>query len=425
MKRILFVSENVTLAQVVRLVTLARSLDPERYEIHFACSEFDDLIFAGTRFVRHELATLPRKRIDRALRTGRRLYEMRDLEAYLEADLEIIDRVRPALVVGDLRWSLAVAAPLRKLPFAALINAYWSPYALREGFPLPEHPIVELLGVELAARYFPRALPSVFAHFARPLNRLRKRHGLHEIGSLPQLLTHADWVLHPDIPELVPTGSLPSTHGYLGHVPWAPDVPLPPLDDLDPARPLVYVTLGSSGKFDCLPIVLSALQGLPLNVLVSTAGRDLNLPDGPGLRVARYVPGDLASAHASLVISNGGASTAYQALAAGRPVLGIPFNLDQYLAMSAIEQTGAGVLLRSGTLRPEQVREAAIRLLESGAARASARQLAAAMARYDAAARFSSFVGAVTSLARSSPAAGQAASKSPIRRSGVDAGALR
>ena len=38
----------------------------------------------------------------------------------------------------------------------------------RQGFPLPDHPIVRLMGVERAARYFPKALPWVFAHFARP-----------------------------------------------------------------------------------------------------------------------------------------------------------------------------------------------------------------------------------------------------------------
>ena len=48
--RILFVAEAVTLAQVVRLATLARGLDPARYEVHFASARFDELVFAGTAF---------------------------------------------------------------------------------------------------------------------------------------------------------------------------------------------------------------------------------------------------------------------------------------------------------------------------------------------------------------------------------------
>jgi len=44
-KKILFVSERVTLAQVVRLVSLARAVDPRVYELHFASARFDDLVF--------------------------------------------------------------------------------------------------------------------------------------------------------------------------------------------------------------------------------------------------------------------------------------------------------------------------------------------------------------------------------------------
>jgi UDP:flavonoid glycosyltransferase YjiC (YdhE family) len=239
-------------------------------------------------------------------------------------------------------------------------------------------------------------VPKVFAHFAKPLNQLRERHGLPPIGSLPEVITFGDYVLHPDVPELAPTGGAPRTHIRLGHVPWSPRVPLPSLAGLDPRRPLVYVTLGSSGKWDRLPLVLRALAYLPVNVLVSTAGRRDPLPEYDNVRVAAYVPGDLAAQKAALVITNGGASTAYQALAAGRPVVGIPHNLDQYLAMTAIAATGAGVLLRSGTLRPEAVSQSVVNLLDADAAQRAAARIRQAMSRYDHAARFRAFVESVT-----------------------------
>src|SRR5689334_8845456 len=52
-RRILFVTENVTLAQCVRLVTLACALDPERYEVHFACSDLPALPVAKHEFIQH------------------------------------------------------------------------------------------------------------------------------------------------------------------------------------------------------------------------------------------------------------------------------------------------------------------------------------------------------------------------------------
>jgi UDP:flavonoid glycosyltransferase YjiC (YdhE family) len=83
------------------------------------------------------------------------------------------------------------------------------------------------------------------------------------------------------------------------------------------------------------------------------------------------------------VITNGGSSTGYQALAAGVPVLGIPSNLDQYLAMQAIERAGAGVTLRSGGLRADEVRQAAIRLLDARPTKRAAEAAAGHFGRYN------------------------------------------
>jgi UDP:flavonoid glycosyltransferase YjiC (YdhE family) len=268
------VAENVTLAQVVRLVTLAQSLDERHYEVHFACSRFDELVFEHTSFRRWHISTIPRTVVDRALASGRRLYERSTLRRYVQEETRLLAEVRPDLVVGDFRQSLAVSAPLARVPYANLINAYWSPYAVRDAFPLPDHPIVRLLGEPLAARHFPRAVPWFFDYFARPLNDLRREHGLPRIGSLPEVLTYGDYTLYPDTPELAPTRNLPSGHRYLGPVPWSPALEPPGWwSDPQVSRECVYVTLGSSGNIDVLPTIIEALQDLSLTVMLSTAGR--------------------------------------------------------------------------------------------------------------------------------------------------------
>jgi len=358
-RRILFVAENVTLAQVVRLVTLAKSLDPRWYEVHFACSDFDPLIFRGTSFHRWPIHTIPRWFVNRAIESGRRIYDQRTLRRYVKDELELFSQVQPDLVVGDFRQSLAVSAAVAGIPYANLINAYWSPHAERDAFPLPDHPMVQLLGEELARRHFPRAMPWVFDHFARPLNDVRKEHGLPALGSLPEVLTAGDAVLFPDIPSLVPTRDLPSHQHYLGPVLWSPDVSLPEWwSSVDRSRPTIYVTLGSSGKIDLLPTVIDGLKNLPVSVMLATAGRARVDVSGSNIFLADYLPGHLAARRADLVICNGGSTTGYQALAEGTPVIGIPFNLDQYLAMQAIDRYGAGVTLRSGTLNESRLRTA-------------------------------------------------------------------
>ncbi|HEY3594858.1 MAG TPA: glycosyl transferase family 1, partial [Polyangiaceae bacterium] len=314
--RILFVAENITLAQVVRMVALARRLPADRYEVHFACGDFPEIAFGETTFHKWPLLTIDKEDALRKVERGERLYEFDVLSRYVDEELRLFNRVRPHLVVGDFRLSLAASAPLMGIPLATLINAYWSPYAVRDSFPVPDHPMVRFLGVERASRYFPRAMPIVFEHFAEPINRLRRRLGLSAIGSLQQVLCYGDYTLYPDVPELCRTRHLPRKHRYLGPITWAPALDWANLGtELGDDRPLVYVTLGSSGRLSALDAVIEAVRDLPVNALVATAGRaDVRHPP-PNVKVVDFAPGHRASRAAAFVVTNGGSSTGYQALA--------------------------------------------------------------------------------------------------------------
>lgn len=410
-KRLLFVAEDVTLAQVVRLVTLARALDSKAYEIHFACARFPDFVFADTAFVPHVIDTLSPEAASRALQAGRRLYETSTLLRYIEAETRLIEQVRPDLVVGDFRLSLSTSAELMGVPSAALINAYWSPFARRESFPVPDHPIVRWFGEELTERYFPRALPSVFKHFASPVNAARKRHGLAEVGSLLEVLTHADYTLYPDDPVLTPVEGAPASHVFLGPVTWQPEAPELPLDALWPAeartRPLIYATLGSSGDTGVLPVVLEALEQLPVRAVVATAGRSEPERVPPNVRIVDFARGADLARQARVVITNGGSASGYQALQEGTPVLGLPSNLDQYLATQAIVAAGAGLMVRARQATVHALAAALDRMLSDERMREVARAIAQRFRERDARTLFDAWVTSALASARSSDAGAQ------------------
>jgi UDP:flavonoid glycosyltransferase YjiC (YdhE family) len=372
-------------------------LDPARFDVSFACSEFDERIFRDTAFERHIVHSLEPKAVLRAVRQGRRLYDERLLRQQIAEDRSVFEAVRPDLVVGDFRWSLAVSASIFGVPHAALVNAYWSPYCERQAFPVPDHPLLRILGESLTARYFPVAMPKVFAWFAKPLNTLRREYGLSEIGSLPDVLTHGDYTLYADPEQLVPTPNAPSTHVHLGFVPWAPDAPLPPALHGGPAdAPLVYATLGSSGDLDVLPKVLEAISVLPVRGLVATAGRERISAVPSNVTLVDYVPGDAAARRAAVVITNGGSSSSYQALAEGTPVLGLPSNLDQFLAMQAIEREGAGISLRASSVSVGTLTSTLRALLASESHRVSAGVVQRMIHAAPAVERFAAFVSRVT-----------------------------
>ncbi|MBS0658980.1 MAG: glycosyl transferase family 1 [Verrucomicrobia bacterium] len=402
MRRILFLCEHVTWSQIVRSLVLARGLDRREFDVHFACGTFDPRLFGrgalgGERLTRHALHSVDPKKIEAALEAGEQLYEKSVLARYVDAERQLFDEVRPDLVVSDLRWSTAISAPLAGVPCATLVNAFWSPHAVRDRFPLPDHPILKLVGIPTAEKYFPLALPKVLAHFAKPVNELRKKHRLPEIGDLHRVITWGDRTLFPDDASLVPLAQHDPRHVFLGPILWTPEVPLPEgFDELGRTRPLVYATLGSSGDVRALPAVIEALGRLPVDALVATAGRATPRVVPPNVRLVEMVPGDVVARKATVVVCNGGASTAYQSLAEGTPVVGIPSNLDQFLAMTAIRDAGAGVQLRASTVTADAVRESVARVLREPTFHRRARELALSFSRHDVHARFRAVVDELT-----------------------------
>lgn len=351
--RVLFLCESVTLAHVARPLALALGLDPSRFDVHFACDDRYGFLPEDTAIRRHGLKSIPSAQFLRALAKGSPVYGAGTLRNYVEADLDLISAVHPDVVVGDFRLSLAVSAPVALVPYVTITNAYWSPYA-HPKYTVPDLPFVRILGPVLGQALFDAVRPIAFALHTRPLNRIRREHGLKDLGfSLGTTYTYADLTLYADIPELIPTTGLPANHNYIGPIAWQPDVPFPEWWGQVPAdRPIVYLTLGSSGQAEMLPGILESLARLPVSVMAATAGR-IRLEATPqNTFVADYLPGNEAAKRADLVICNGGSPTTAQALQAGVPVIGIASNLDQYLNMSFMEKYGVGVTLRGGRRSP-------------------------------------------------------------------------
>ena len=391
--RILFVAEAVTLAHVGRLASLAQSLDPARYHICLASDPRYDHLLGQLAFERRPIRTIGGERFFRALSKGAPIYDVPTLRGYIEEDLALIGDFRPDVVVGDFRLSLDVSAKLGKVPYLTVTNAYWSPYAdIR--YPVPEIPLTERIGVAAAQRLFDLARPFVFAIHAIPMNRVRKQFGLPYLRwDLRDVYTHADYTLYADIPELVPTRDLPANHRFLGPILWSPADPLPQWGYALPEdRPVIYVTLGSSGRSDLLPIVLEALASLPVYVIAATAGR-VRLETVPAnVFCADYLPGTAAASRAALVICNGGSPTSYQALTAGVPVIGIAGNLDQYLNMSLIQAAGAGMLIRAGRASMTSLRRTTEEALGASALKSNAERLQMNISRWQATERFNALL---------------------------------
>lgn len=386
---ILFVAEAVTLAHFARIVSLAKSLDPSKYDIVIASDPRYLGLEKSLPFSFHPIQSIPSSQFTQALAKGKPVYDANTLIQYVEEDLLLLDKIKPDLVVGDFRLSLSISAPLAKVPYAAVVNAYWSPFA-DIMYPIPDLMLTKVLGVNLAQKLFNLVRPLVFALHARPLNKTRQRFGLPPLKhDLRQAYTSADFTLYTDIPEAVPMLQKPSSHYHLGPVLWSTNTPLPEWwDKLPSDKPIVFVTLGSSGQAKLLPMVLQALAQLPLTIIAATADK-IHLSDLPdNVFVNDYLPFDIACQRSQAVISNGGSMTTYQAFTSGVPVIGIAGNMDQLLNMQAIEHLGAGITLRADRTTQASIKMAANSLLHTPSYAQAAGRIAEILLQYDPAQRF-------------------------------------
>jgi UDP:flavonoid glycosyltransferase YjiC (YdhE family) len=402
-KKILFIGEVATYSQLVRLLVLARGLDLRRYDVHFASARFDERLFKGTDFTRWSISSVSPEEIVAALNSLslKRVYNKAALAKYVGEELRLYEAIRPDVVVTDTRWSTAISAPAFGVPCASIVNAYYMFWnrrsTTRKEFPLPDHPLLRMIP-SIAQKYFASiAMLMGLLYYAAPVNKLRRNYQLPGVGDLVDVMTWGDRVLFPDDPLLVPLTNLAPHETFLGPVLWSPQMPLPPYwDELGRDRPMIYATLGSSGTVNAVPPVLEVLGGMDVDVLFSTAARVTPKSVPRNVHVVDLIPGDLAARKASVVVCNGGASTGYQALAEGTPVVCVTSSLDQFLAATAMCDAGAGLSMRAATTTPAEIRNAIERVMREEEFTQAAQRVAASFAGFDPNARFRAVIDDIT-----------------------------
>jgi UDP:flavonoid glycosyltransferase YjiC (YdhE family) len=376
--RVLFVGEALTLCHVARPLALAHTLRDHGYDVHLACdSRYHHLASDVSWINLHPLASQSREQTLRRVWLGQPMFTNATLRRYVREDLALIERVRPDLIVGDMRLSLSASARVRGVPYFAVTNAYWSPFS-NPPVLTPDSILSRLVGFRTAKRMLRFWEPRIQSAHCRPHNRMRRRYGLPPISSdVRNMMTDADHVLYADAPELIPTREMTAGHHFVGPILWSYPAPLPEWwDRLPSRRPVVFVALGSSGNVRLAPIILEALERLPVTVIIATLGRTRLKRIPANAFVTKYLPAEPAVRRSQLLVSHGGSASSYVALGAGIPILGLPSNLDQHLTMHYVRRAGAGVLVRAEQATVREVRNSVRQLLEEARFVEAARRMA-------------------------------------------------
>ncbi|MEI2387749.1 hypothetical protein [Breoghania sp. JC706] len=374
--RALLFAEAVTLAHVVRVYRIAKTLFEEGYDVHFAVAQRFRFVYDEPGIKLHWIASKSAQTFLDNVEMGKRLYRSEELIRYAYEELAVIDKVKPDWVLGDFRHSLSISARLRGIPYLNLINAYWSRAYAGHLLPVPELRQFPLSRVPLSRRLMPVLTPIIFKAQAQPLNDARRHFNLEPYEHCLQGWAGGDRTLFCDVAESFAAFAPAPHERFIGHVTWEPTDAsrtterwLEALDKDD----YVYAALGSSGGQGIRNRVVDALiaAGYPVCVSgVADGDRPASWPSE--VLSAEFVSGSAIARAARLVITNGGSPTTYQALNTGTPVIGIPANMDQVLCINHIQKLNAGRLVRPWQVGRPQFAKAVEELMSGMCAKEAA-----------------------------------------------------
>jgi len=250
----------------------------------------------------------------------------------------LIQRLKPDVLVGD-TWPLtSIVGQLARLPVVQIIKSVVHP-------------------AEPRLIWWQDTPAGLISPDPRPVfNPVLQRLGLPEIRRAEDLLD-GDLFLVPSIPELdpLPQEELDNRTHYVGALTQTnPEATDPPvwLYTLDPARPVVYVTIGGGagpvGGRKFFAAVDDALDGTGWQGIVSTSARFSPAelpPPPPNVRIESWVPGPAVIARADAVLFHGGYGTTMETVRYGKPSVVLPFHSEQEANARRLEASGAARVL--------------------------------------------------------------------------------
>ncbi|RST08641.1 glycosyltransferase [Streptomyces sp. WAC05950] len=188
-------------------------------------------------------------------------------------------------------------------------------------------------------------------------------------------------------PELVgtTTGDLPPHHAYVGPAFGArPAPPGFPWQRLDPGRRRVLVSLGTLNQeagarfYDAVLGAAGRLAEDVQLVLAAPAALVGEVPDHVLLQES--VPQLELLPHLDAVVCHAGHNTVCEALAHGLPLVVAPIRDDQPIVARQVVEAGAGIRVRFGRTRAEELRDALTSVLDDPGHRRAARRIQASFA---------------------------------------------
>lgn len=371
---ILVTTHGEVLAHTTRALMIAEALRSRGANVAFAMRGDKTAIVKAAGFTVHDIVGVPLKDVLLRLRKGNtKLCSNSQAAECVHADIEILKRERPNIVLSDFRPSMAAAARITKTPHVSVLNATWTPYLDRQQVRLiwPEHTRFgpgcgrlaralagpDLMRFRFLDALFQIVLRRMLVYGAGPYNKVQAAHGVARSRDLFHYWL-GDLTLVPDYPSFMPMRvDAPDSVKTIGPLVWQSGnfSEIEKLESkLDRSRPTVYATVGSTGDPRLFSLMIDAASRKNWNLIITKAGLT-DLPASKNVFVYDFLPGEAVMRLADVTICQGGSGTVNQAIAANCPFVGVACNADQEWNLDRASRLGIAKVFYQEDVEPSRL----------------------------------------------------------------------
>jgi UDP:flavonoid glycosyltransferase YjiC (YdhE family) len=371
---VLVTTHGEVLAHTTRALTIAEELRTRGANVVFAMRGDKTALVKAAGFPVRDIAGVPLKDVLRRLRRGTtRLCSDSQAVESVDADIEMLERERPDIVLSDFRPSMAAAARITNTPHVSVLNATWTPYLDHEQVRLiwPVHTRFgsawgtlarALAGPDLMRfRFLDSLFQAIFRQMlvygGAPYDKIQAAHGVARSRDLYHYWL-GDLTLVPDYPAFMPLAAdTPRSVKMTGPLAWqsGDSTEVQTLaSKLDRSRPTIYATVGSTGDPGLFPLMIDAAKRENWNLIITKAGL-ADLSSSGNVHVYDFLPGEAVMRISDVTICQGGSGTINQAIAASCPFVGVACNIDQEWNLDRASRLGIANVFYREDVDPQKL----------------------------------------------------------------------
>lgn len=339
-------------SETQRMIKIAIALKERNYHIIFLGNGHYSTLINKTTFhciqLNEDEQWFTKERIQKMLdidRYGNNYASSLEIETIVNAEVQLLNRIHPDVIVTGYRTSITISAKIAKIPLVWCLSAVVTPMYFNSGlasFPDNKnmHVFLEKFHSEETKQKYIQKFLKLSAEnncsTSKEWNTVLKKYNMPLLKSDLDIFK-GDLNLMSDAPELFPDSfKFENQYKFCGPIFSKSTIPLPECVSkvCSNSKKSILVVLGSSGHYDVFMKILHLLCNVDANIFVAktnilSQADEQNFPKNfhfcdsfPLVETLNYM---------DLCIMHGGQGTMYEDILSATPFIGIPmFNEQQY-----------------------------------------------------------------------------------------------